>query len=417
MMAVEVDGEAFRSDPFPVWKRLRDTSPAYRDERTGQWVLTRYGDVVAAFADSARLSNRPYTETLGAVFGPTMLSMDGAAHALRRRMVMPQMVGRRLAGFLPVVRRAAAELVEEFASDGEVDLVREFSSRLPVRVIVDMLGLPREDHGLFSEWYAAMMAGLGSDPRLRADGVRAHSALSEYLRPLVAARLREPTDDLLSGVVHAEVAGRRLEGTEIAAFVSLLLTAGGETTDKAITNLWWNLLQLPEQLAAVRADPGLLEAAFSETMRHSFPVIGQVREVVAPTTVAGVDLDPGARITLSIGSANNDERVFADPRRFDPRRSDLHLAKELRFGQASDPGRHGHVGFGLGRHFCLGYELARAEAVIGSSLLLAAMAAPEPADPPTPLRIVGVTRSVSALRVRFTPVADRPSRAVLGATA
>ena len=155
-----------------------------------------------------------------------------------------------------------------------------------------------------------------------------------------------------------------------------MLVAGGETTDKAIANLWWNLLSNPDALAAVTADPDRLDAAFSESMRKDGPVQFEDRFTTTEVEWYGVTVPAGARVRVCVASANNDDSVFTDPRRFDLDRPDLWLRLEKRSGTHDADGRHGHLGFGIGKHFCLGYELARTESVIGSRRLLEAMGEP-----------------------------------------
>lgn len=400
----EWPAEAFAADPFPFWKLCRDEYPVWQHPKTKVWHLTRYHDVVAAFSDSSTYSNRVYEQSLGVVFGPTMLQMDGMDHVVRRTIIAPEVVGKRLAGYVELIERNANELIDRILArgDGRADLVQEFSTWMPVNVICDMLGLPKADMAFFHDCYQRMMAGLSSwDPAARADGVAASRAFADYVAPIVAERRRHPGDDFVSRIIHAEVHGERLGDDEVRAFLALLLTAGGETTDKAIANLWVNLLTNPDQLALVREDPDLLDPAFSEMMRHSFPVISQSRLVTADVEWYGQVIPAGSVLNISIGSANNDERVFADPRRFDLTRSDLWLAKELRKGY-DDGHRFGHLGFGLGKHFCLGYELARAEAVIGSKLLLDRLPGLRLAPGArTDLRITGQTRSLPSLAVAY----------------
>jgi pulcherriminic acid synthase len=400
----EISGREFAADPFPFWALLRRDHPVFHDPRSGYWIVSRYHDVVTLFADSERFSNVFYAKTLGVVFGPTMLEMDGRDHVVRRTIVAPEVVGKRLDNYRELIERNARDMIEQFRHRGRADLINEFTTWLPVNVICDMLGLPKADMPLFHEWYQTMMAGLTHlEPEKRAAGVAAHRALAAYCEPIVAERMAHPGDDFISRIVHASVDGHRMSMAEVQAFISLLLTAGGETTDKSIGNMWCNLLSNPDQLEDVQRDPSLWDNAFSETMRHSFPVLSQVRTALVDIELHGVTIPAGSLVQLSIGSANNDETVFADPRRFDIHRADLRMAKELRKGY-DDGQRFGHLGFGLGKHFCLGYEMARAEAVIGSQLLLDTLPDLRLAPGFAPvMHVDGATRSAPELLVEFTP--------------
>jgi len=379
-----LEGKAFHLDPYPTLRRLRDEHPVYYNPRSDMWWITRYDDVVAGFQNHDDLSSRIMEQSQGVVFGPSITGMDGAEHDTKRAIIAPEFVGRRLEAFVPVIEKnareliarftekAARELIEGFAETGKVDLVDQFSTRLPVNVIVEMLGLPKEDHDRFHSWYPIFLAGLGPDPERRSRGVAANQEFHEYLEPFVQDRLANPGNDLISKLCSAEVDGERLSVLEIKAFTSLLLTAGGETTDKAIANLWWLLLNHPDQLAEVQRDPSLIDQAFTETMRHSGPVGGEPRDVLRDTEFCGVTIQDGSTVHLSMHSANHDERVFAQPDEFNIFRDDLYFGKETRVGYHGG-GKVSHLGFGLGKHFCVGYQMARTEAVIGSKFLLEAM--------------------------------------------
>jgi pulcherriminic acid synthase len=387
----------FCRDPFPAWTRLRHEYPLWYNPATRSWTLTRYRDVVSVFEQPDTYSNRVYAASLGKVFGPTMLQMDGRDHVVRRTIIAPEVVGKRLDGYRPLIERNATKLIDRFRHDGSVDIVQQFSTWLPVNVICDMLGLPDDDLPFFHDCYQAMMVGLGQDPALRRRGIEAAQAFSAYCAPIVEQRRRDPGPDFISRILASEVDGERLSDEEVRAFLALLLTAGGETTDKAIANLWANLLTDADQLAAVRADPNLFDPAFSETMRHSFPVISQIRLTTTDVDWYGTTVPAGSVVQVSLGSANNDERYFTEPRRFDLFRDDLYRSKELRKGY-DDGERFGHLGFGLGKHFCLGYEMARVEAVVGSQLLLEACPGLRLVDGADPTQVItGQTRSVASL--------------------
>ena len=349
--------EAYFRDPHTFWARLRADQPIFHDTVWDSWILSRYADVEAVFKDHERYSNATYSTNTGEVFGRTLLEMDGRDHVVRRSIVAPEFVGRRLQEFTDVIDRNARELIEPWCADGQVDLVDAFTTRLPINVIVDMLALPKSDHHRFHDWYTAMMNGLGRTGQ-RAAGRAAHAEVCAYVDPHLVERRACPGPDLLSKIVHGEADGQCLTTAEIESFVSLMLVAGGETTDKAIANLWWNLLSNPDALAAVTAEPNRLDAAFSESMRKDGPVQFEDRFTTTEVEWYGTIVPAGARVRVCVASANSDESVFADPRSFDIDRPDLWLQLEHRSGTHSADGRTGHLGFGIGKHFCLGYELA-----------------------------------------------------------
>ncbi|HCV00538.1 MAG TPA: cytochrome P450 [Dehalococcoidia bacterium] len=379
-----LEDASFQLNPYPVLKQLRAKYPVWRNPRNGMWYVTRYEDVAAGFLDHESLSSTIFEQSHSAVFGPSLTAMDGEEHSQKRAIIAPEFVGRKLDAFLPVIERnvrdlivrftekAAKELVERFIERRDVDLVDAFSTRLPVNVIVDMLALPQSDHDRFHYWYRTFLTGLSPDPVLRKKGIEANAEFHDYLDPFVQERLRNPGDDLISKLCMAEVDGARLTIHDIKSFISLLLTAGGETTDRAIANLWWLLLNHPKQLEHVREDHSLIDQAFTETMRCEAPVGGEVRLVMRDWDIGGVHVPMGDVVNLSIHSANHDEQVFASPEKFDIFREDLYIGREMRIGHREE-GRSSHIGFGLGKHFCVGYQLARTEAVVGTAMLFAAI--------------------------------------------
>ena len=400
-----IDPDVFQSpeyaaNPYPVLKILRDHYPVWRNPRTGIWMITRYDDVVQAFADNRNYSASPNGESIGGVFGPTLMEYDGDDHTKLRNIVAPQFVGMQLKELLPVVSRNAMALVQKFtekhareiaasaAARGEIDIVDDFATRLPLNVILDVLNLPQEAHQMFHQWYPAMMNGINGGAELRRLGVKANAEYHAYLDPLIDERSLNPGDDLLSRLAVARVNNQRMSKQEIKSFASLILVAGAETTDKAIANLWYQLLANPDQWQAVRDNPDLLEPAFTEMMRVHPPAAAQMRKTINDVSLHGETIPAGSYVSLSIYGANRDERVFKDPDQFNIFREDLHLGREMRGGYRQN-GRSGHLGFGLGKHFCAGYQLARAETVIGTRLLMQVIHNPrfKPGSQPTPIAI------------------------------
>ena len=392
MTTVSFDSAVFDTpeywrDPYPHLKVLRDHFPVYHDEMHGLWYITRYDDVCNAFKDNVHYSSKNLERSMALVFGTTMMQFDGEEHTKRRNIVAPEFSGRRMDPLIPIIEKntqdlvdritvqAAERLAQGFADKGEVELIDAFSSRLPVMVIIDMLGLPQKDHDLFHEWYPAMMAGLTGTPEQRTYGIECNQQFHAYIDKLVDERSVNPGEDLISKLCTAEVDGARMSKEDIKAFSSLLLVAGGETTDKAIGNMWVHMMENPDQFAEVKRDPELFDRVFTETMRITPPAGSQSRDVVKPVELYGQTIPVGAEAHFSIFAANHDERVFDHPDDFDIFRDDLYFGRELRSGYF-EGSRAGHLGFGLGKHFCVGYQLARSEAVIGSKALLQAMGNP-----------------------------------------
>ncbi len=392
----------FAADPYSVYRVLREETPLFWHEATRSYIVSRYEDVARVFKDSVFTTDN-YDWQLEPVHGRTILQMSGREHAVRRALVAPAFRGRELEEkFLPVIERNARELIDGFRAVGEADLVSQFATRFPVNVIADMLGLDKGDHDKFHGWYTAVIAFLGNlsgDPEVAAAGVRTREEFAAYMLPIIQDRRAHPGDDLLSVLCAAEVDGTRMSDEDIKAFCSLLLAAGGETTDKAIAGVFANLLQNPVQLAAVRDDRSLIARAFAETLRFTPPVHMIMRQASTDVEMHGQVIPEGATITCLIGSANRDPRRYADPDTFDIFRTDLTVTNA--FTAAAD-----HLAFALGRHFCVGALLAKAEVEIGINQLLDSMPDVRLADGFTPVERGVFTRGPESVPVRFTPVGD-----------
>ena len=366
--APDILSAEFAADPYPAYRVLREHYPLLHHAGTDSSLLSRYDDVERAFRDPVFTTDN-YDWQLEPVHGGrTIVQMSGHEHAVRRALVAPAFRGRELRErFLPVIERNAAELIDAFRDAPEVDLVDRFATRFPVNVIVDMLGLDRADHDRFHQWYAAVVgffANLGQDPEVAEAGLRASRELAAYLLPVIRERRTAPGADLLSSLCTAEVDGTTMTDQDITSFVSLLLSAGGETTDKAIAGMFRNLLAHPEQFAAVLADRELVPAAFAESLRYTPPLQMIMREAAEDVVVSGAGTIPaGATVTCLIGSANRDETHYDRPDTFNLFRTDLTAANA--FSAAAD-----HLSFALGRHFCVGALLAKTEIEVGVNQLL-----------------------------------------------
>jgi cytochrome P450 len=341
------------SDPHPVYRRLRRESPVLPivglmgDE---SYLLTRYEDVRETLRHDAVFSNRANERVVGAVFGRTIIEMDGREHLRHRNIVTPALAPRALKGDFPeLVASIAHELIDRFAADGRVDLVSAFTYTFPLRVFTQILGLPVEDYDTFRRWAMELTAIADDTPAAFA----ASRTLADYLRPIVEKRRAEPRADLISRLVCAQVEGESLSDVEVISFLRLLISAGAETTYHLIGSALYALLTHTEALEELRADRSLLQPTIDETLRWECPVAITNRELVAPARVGGVEIPARAGVVLAIASANRDEQHFAEPDRFDIHRSP-----------------NDHLSFGFGKHFCAGSRLAYLEAQVALGALL-----------------------------------------------
>ncbi|WP_432482260.1 cytochrome P450 [Kineococcus esterisolvens] len=285
---------------------------------------------------------------------PSMLAVDPPDHTRYRRLVSKVFTARAVQGLRPRVEELAGELLDELAARGPVaDVVRDYALRLPVAVIAEVLGVPPEHR----EEVRAFEAGVAGSLEVAAPWreVRAVDAALRGFDAWIGEHLqrlrRDPGDDLLSRLVTVtdDEGGAQLSDRELRATAGLLLAAGFETTVNLLGSATALLLQHPDQLALVRADPGLWPGVVEESLRLESPVQLTSRRALRTTRAGGCEVRAGARVVLLLGAANRDPGVFTDPTRFDVRRAN---ARE-------------HVAFSAGRHFCLGAALARLEGEVG----------------------------------------------------
>lgn len=358
----------FAADPYSVYQRLREQDRLVRDPDTGSYLLSRYDECAAAFRDT-RFTSRNYEWQLEPVHGRTILQMDGSEHARRRALLNPFFRGKGLQSWLPYMvdladglvaalsEKHASARLDRLAAQSSFDLVADFSRKYPIDVMAEMLGLPKARHDDFRRWYlsiVAFLSNLAEDPDVHADGLRTRRELEEYILPLVAERRGSGGSDLISKLAGSDVDGEPMSDAEVKAFVSLLLTAGGETTDKTFASAVSNLLQHPDQLGRVRGNLDLVPAAIAETLRYSPPTHMTMREVSEEVVVRETVIPAGSRVIVLNGSANRDEARFRAAHEFRVGRDDLTV--DNAFSGAAD-----HVAFGGGRHFCVGAMLARTE--------------------------------------------------------
>ena len=268
MLSSDLYSREYRVSPEHVWERMRDDHPLFYDDIGKMWWVTRYEDVKNIFSDHETFSSSTYDLTTGQVVGPTLISRDDYGHVVRRSIVAPDFVGKRLQTYEHLISECAENLIHQFSSSSDVSLVREFSSQLPVDVISAILGM-EGDGDLFRSWVTDLIMGLSGSDELREKGLDANAAFCSHIAPLLDGVDNPDRHDHIAKIARAEIDGHRLTKEEITAFCGLLFIAGGETTDKAIANMWWNVLANPEIRDAVLDDISLWDNAFTETMRRT----------------------------------------------------------------------------------------------------------------------------------------------------
>jgi len=364
-------------DPFAYFARLRAEDPVHWAEANKAWLLTRYDDVVAAYADP-RLSSDRVRPLLGVLpperreaYGPMletighwMVVTDPPAHTRLRKLANHAFRQQRVNAMGAWIGELVDDLLDDFAASGSDDFLNRIAYPLPAAVIARMMGAPLQDRDKFQHWsdelaLVAFSAG-GEDRASRYTralaGVR---ELQEYLAQLIDRRRRERGEDMISLLLAgADEGGDHLDDAELMALCSLILFAGHETTTNLLCNALVALDRHPAELARLRDDPSLVNRAVEEVLRYEGPIKIIIRWVVEDHDRDGRPVKAGDRVFLVQQSANRDAGTFDDPDRFD-------------IGRPTQPL---HVGFGRGIHACLGAQLARIEARVA------------PAEDPRPAR-------------------------------
>lgn len=373
---------------------MRRNAPVYFDDTNGLWGIATYDGVLAAGRDPVTFSNaggsRPDTGPL-----PWMIDMDAPDHLKRRKLVNRGFTPGRVRAGEQGVRGICDELINGVSERGECDFVNDLAAPLPMIVIGDMLGVPPEDRDDLLQWSDDMLGSLSGDPeRIEAAAV-AFGEYSDYARRTIAARREQPTDDLVSVLVHAEVDGDRLDDDELVFETLLLLVGGDETTRHVMSGGMEQLLRHPGEKQKLLDDPGLTATAIEEMLRWVTPIKNMQRTITRDVELHGQRLRAGDRALLLYESANFDESHFDDPERFDVERSP-----------------NDHLAFGFGPHICLGASLARLEVRVMLERLLQRLPDLELA---TGEPLSYFLSGVETMPVRFTPsppVSIRTGRAL-----
>jgi len=358
----------FIRDPYPYYERLRTTDPMHLTP-LGMYVASRHAEVSLVLRDKRfgkeyvertirRYGPKIMEEPVFRNFGLTMLQQDPPDHTRLRGLVVKAFTARRVEDMRPRIQQVVDETLDRIIPQGKMDLIEDFAFRLPVTIICDMLGIP-EDHR--ETFYAGSRdSGRILEPvPMTPDEIKAGNARNAmaamYFQQLFELRRKQPGDDLTTQLVQAEEDGSKLTNEELTANIILLFGAGHETTVNLIGNGLLALHRNPEQLALLKADPGLITNAIEEFLRYDSSVQSTGRVALEDIDdLAGKKIPKGEAVLCLLGSANRDPAVYPDrPDRLDITRPNVRP-----------------LSFGGGIHFCLGAQLARIEAEIAIATLL-----------------------------------------------
>jgi cytochrome P450 len=390
---------ANRPDPYPLYARLRESPVSLQDD--GTYVVSTHAGIATllhdprissderksdggsgALASSGRLAPEGQPDT------PAFIFLDPPDHDRIRRVVMRQFTPARVAGMHDRVVALVDELLDVQRDDGRFDVVDDFAYPLPVTVICELLGVPREDEPRFHGWATALARSLDPAQGIAEEDVRqaaqAVMRMIEYLGGLVAERRARPADDLLSGLVAGDDPAGRMDGRELMNTMALLLVAGHETTVNLVTNGMLALLRHPDALEWLRRDPEIVVPLVEELLRYDPPVQFRTRTTLADVDLAGVTIPKGVSVALLLASGSRDPARFRDADRFVPDRAD-----------------NQHFGFGGGIHYCVGAPLARIEAHIALGALGRRLVGPRMVTDPPPYRENASLRGPEHLFVEF----------------
>jgi len=379
-----------RRDPYPHYRVLRDLAPVHWAPRTRGWCVARNEDVLFVLKNPeifssramftflmnqghagrpplswkmlrflARFVWRTRLNPLEFATARNLIAEDGERHAAMRRIVNRAFTPQRIGAWEDRVRELVAASIAKLRTEGSFDVVADLAIPVPVGIISEMLGVEPSRRADFKRWSDAIIentSGAGRDDPFNPRMVDTIIELISYLRQVSEERKRKPADDMVSLIVAEQQGDVALSIREVIQFVMLLLVAGNETTTNLIGNAVSALLDHPDQLERVAAEPALVPRLVEETLRWDAPVQVLFRTTTREVELAGTTIPAGAYVVPLLGSANRDERAYEDPDRFDVTR-------------APQP----HLAFGFGEHFCLGAALARLEARAALEALVPAL--------------------------------------------
>ncbi|MED1091041.1 cytochrome P450 [Bacillus paramycoides] len=360
----------FKEDAYEIYKESRKVQPILfvnKVEIGKEWLITRYEDALPLLKDN-RLKKDPanvFSQNRMKMYlsldnsdhlTTHMLNSDPPNHNRLRSLVQKAFTPKMITQLEGRIQEIADDLINDVQQKGTLNLVDDYAFPLPINVISEMLGIPKEDQAKFRIWSHAVIASPVTPEEIK-DTEKQLSEFITYLQYLVDVKRQDPQEDLVSALILAESGGHKLSAPELYSMIMLLIVAGHETTVNLITNTVLALLENPDQLQLLKENPKLIDSAIEEGLRYYSPVeITTARWAAEPFKIHDQTIQKGDMVIIALASANRDETVFENPEVFDITREN-----------------NRHIAFGHGSHFCLGAPLARLEAKIAISTLLKRM--------------------------------------------
>ncbi|CAJ1313847.1 cytochrome P450 [Paenibacillus nuruki] len=373
--------------PFNVYDEMREQTPVRYDENRKCWDIFRYEDVQYVLKNPKLFSSQRNRAN------ESMLTTDPPKHKQLRDLVNQAFTPRAIEALAPRIQEIADDLLAPHLATGQIQMVHDLATPLPVIVIAELIGVPSSDRERFKEWSDIQVKGAKNDSdeafqELMVEKAKNHEELSSYFMNIMEQRRVQPKDDLISLLLAAEIDGQKLTDKEIVGFCILLLAAGNETTTNLITNAVRILAEQPQLQQQLREHPEMIQTAVEETLRYYPPIVAIGRVAKETVELGGQTIQAGDQVISWVGSANRDEQKFANADSFIPDRK---------------PNQH--MGFGFGIHFCLGAPLARLEGRVVLQTLLSHMDQIQ-LVPNTPLQPIqsAFVFGVKEYPVTFTPL-------------
>ncbi len=348
--------------PYSFYKEIREKAPVHRLSGSDVYLVSRYDDVRSVLSDRERFSSqRPWLKNISAEAqaildtgwpSTTMIAgEDPPMHTYHKKLAMPGVTRKRLVSLKQTICGLANELIDDFVEAGRADFVTQYAEPLPLRVVADILNVPKEDGTVFRKWTSDTMAllagGLSSEREVEC--ARSTVEFQTYLSEKIRRRRARPDDTMISDLIRAQNDDNQtVSDGDIINICLLILRAGVETTVHLLGSLMNELLRKPEQMAELRRNPGSISKAVEEGLRFQSPLQHTTRLTTAEVQVGGMSIPANAQVLVILGSANRDEDVFIDA-------DELSICRER---------NRSHLGFGYGIHSCLGAQIARDEATV-----------------------------------------------------